>query len=104
MTTTETTPAAEPAILPALPELLALAAAVRGQDWADRLAPAMVGARDAGWDWERAGRFASDLIFSRDGDPKDLTDAAKPANRRETGTPPPADYRAARQALNGASE
>jgi hypothetical protein len=67
----------------AQPELLALAEAVRGQEWADRLAAALVAANGAGWDGIRAQQFASRLIYAPDAWPRDLIEAARwPAGGR----------------------
>jgi hypothetical protein len=79
------------ALMMATPELLNLARAVRGPGWATRLGAALEAARVADWDWGRRGKFAANLVFATDGDPKALTDAAggtprgaKPAARPDS--------------------
>ena len=91
---------AEPgALMMATPQLLELAKAVRGPDWAARLAPALVAAVDAGWDWARRGRTASLLIFDPDGDPRSLTEASRSPVKRADGPSSPSDeYRKLREA------
>jgi hypothetical protein len=84
----------------AVPELLALAAEVRGPKWRDDLAPALVAAQSANWDWPRIGKAASLLIFDPEGDPRSLTDATRdPVTRPRRASVPPAEWREARQAL-----
>ena len=84
----------------ATPQLLELAGAVRGQPWRDQLAPALVAARDAGWDWPRRALAACRLIFDPDGEPRTLTEAARsPVARGGGRSDPQAEWRAARQAL-----
>lgn len=56
-------------------ELLALAVKTRGWEWADGLERALAAAFNAGWAWDRAGLFASRLIFTADAWPRDLTEA-----------------------------
>lgn len=93
-------PAEPGALMMATPELLELAKAVRGHDWAARLAPALVAAVDAGWDWARRGRTASLLIFDPEGDPRSITEAARnPVQRAGGASVPPAEWRQARAEL-----
>ena len=82
-------------------ELLELAGAVRGHRWRDDLAPALVAAQSAGWDWPRRARLACRLIFDPQGEPRSLSDASRdPVARDERkASEPPAEWRAARQAL-----
>jgi hypothetical protein len=84
-------------------ELLDLAAAVRGQHWRDELAPALVAAQSAGWDWPRRARAACLLIFDPSGEPRSLTDASRdPVTRKPERAAPPPEYREARLALERA--
>lgn len=91
------------ALMMATAEVLALAAAVRGRRWRDELAPALVAAQSAGWDWPRRGRAACMLIFDPSGDPRSLTDASRdPVARKPDAAAPPPEYLEARQALERA--
>jgi hypothetical protein len=92
-------PAEPGALMMATPELLELARAVRGHDWSARLAPALVAAVDAGWDWARRGRTASLLIFDPEGDPRSITEAARnPVQRVGGPSAPSSEYRKLREA------
>lgn len=71
----------------AQPELLTLAAAMRGEDWADDLAAALIAAKHAGWDWPKAFRYATGLMADEDALPKDLTEAARDPLKRPGGPP-----------------
>lgn len=57
----------------AQPQLLDLAGAMRGQDWADDLAGALIAARNAGWDWPKAFLAAARLMADETAHPRDLT-------------------------------
>lgn len=71
-------------------ELLAFAAAARGEEWADELALALTACANAGWAWERAARQACQLILADGAQPRELRDAARvPAKAAPGGTPPP---------------
>lgn len=85
-------------------QLLDLAGAVHGHAWRDALAPALVGAQSAGWDWPRRARLACQLIFDPHGEPRSLTDASRdPVARSERRVSvPPDEFRAAREALERA--
>lgn len=88
-------------IQPARKELLALADAARGRDWAVRLASALSAAATNGWPWERAGLYAARLIFTPGSEPRDLLNAARgplarPGHLR---VPPTADFRAIKDAI-----
>lgn len=61
----------------AQPELLALAAAVRGDEWADELAKALAAAANAGWTWELAAWHACQLMFKDDAHPRDLRERVR---------------------------
>jgi hypothetical protein len=63
-------------IRPASRELIALATAARGEEWANDLDGALAAAHTNGWDWPRAGAYASQLIFNPQGSPRDLLAAA----------------------------
>ncbi|MDQ2874403.1 MAG: hypothetical protein M3Y33_06200 [Actinomycetota bacterium] len=85
--------------------LIGWAASVRGQVWADRLGMAMVAAASAGWEWERAAREACRLILRPGGEPRELTEAARPPVQRASGpSAPPAEWRQARKALAARQE
>jgi hypothetical protein len=87
-------------LMMATAQLLELASAVRGPAWRDQLAPALVAAQDAGWDWERRGRAACRLIFDASAEPRALTDATRdPVKRQERG-----DYTAGAAAVREALE
>jgi hypothetical protein len=79
----------------ATPQLLELAEAMRGPEWADDLAGALAAARNAGWDWPKAGRFACGLLFDGDATPRDLTEACRNPLKRGTGGDPEAYDRGA---------
>lgn len=83
----------------AQPELLALASAVRGEDWADDLALAMAAAHSAGWPWERAADYACRLMFRADAHPRDLTQAVRDPKARTEPSEPTGEWAAARAAL-----
>lgn len=61
----------------ATPQLLELARAVRGDDWATELAPALVGAHTAGWDWPKTLVYAVRLMADSGASPRDLTTAVR---------------------------
>lgn len=93
-------------IKPARTELLALAAAVRDEDWARHLDGALTAAANAGWDWRRAGREACRLIFGADdAEPREITDATRsPFQRPRLVPPPPAEVVPIRKRPLGAAE
>lgn len=61
----------------AQPELLALATAMRGEEWAGDLAGALAAAHNAGWDWPRAFRYATRLMADEEALPRDMAEAAR---------------------------
>lgn len=71
----------------AQPELLTLAAAMRGEEWADDLAGALIAAHHAGWDWPKTFLAAARLMADEDALPKDLTEATRDPLKRQ-GVPP----------------
>lgn len=71
----------------AQPQLLELAAAMRGEDWADDLAAALIAARNAGWDWPKAFLHATRLMADEDAHPRDLTQACRDPLSRQQGEP-----------------
>ena len=69
-------------IATATPQLLELAEAMRGEDWADDLAGALIAATHAGWDWPRRFLFAARLLADDDATPQDMRTAVRnPAKR-----------------------
>ena len=95
-------------INPARDELLALAARVRTEEWADELSLALVAAANAGWSWPRAALHACGLIFREDGQPRELRDAARdPLKPGPDGTAPQSvadELAAVRQRAKAASD
>lgn len=71
----------------AQPELLTLAAAMRGEEWADDLAGALIAAHHAGWDWPKTFIAATRLMADEDALPKDLTEATRDPLKRPGGPP-----------------
>lgn len=71
----------------AQPELLTLAAAMRGEEWADDLAGALIAAHHAGWDWPKTFVAATRLMADEDALPKDLTEATRDPLKRPGGPP-----------------
>lgn len=65
--------------------LLAWAEGERGPDFAEQLGAAIVGARDAGWDWDRIAPMAARLVTS--GHAHEMTDAVR-TFRRDQQHPP----------------
>jgi hypothetical protein len=84
------------AIKPASRELIALATAARGEDWASDLDGALAAARTAGWSWPRTALYAARLIFTEDASPRDLREAARDPLRRAPLAPPTGEYAAVR--------
>jgi hypothetical protein len=74
-------------IRPATPQLLDLAEAVRGTRWRDELAPALLSARAAGWDWPRTLLEVARLLVAEDASPGDLAAAARRPLPRVTVAP-----------------
>lgn len=72
----------------ATPQLIELARAVRGDDWADELAPALVGAHTAGWDWPKTLLYAVRLMADSDASARDLTSAVRSPLKRPGGSDP----------------
>lgn len=68
-------------IEPATPQLLELAEAMRGPEWADDLAGGLVAATNAGWDWPRRFRFVSRMLADENARPRDLVKAVRGAAR-----------------------
>ena len=60
------------AIQSATTQLLELAEAMRGPEWADDLAGPLVAAKNAGWDWPRTFLFAARLLADENASPRDL--------------------------------
>ena len=72
----------------ATPQLLELAEAMRGPEWADDLAGALAAARNSGWDWPKAFLFAARLLADEDASPRDLVTALRdPLERRGPADP-----------------
>lgn len=94
------------AIQPASRELVALATAARGEDWASDLDGALAAASNAGWSWPRTALYAARLIFTEDASPRDLREAARDPLARRRPKAPPAEYATGRprSAALGASE
>lgn len=61
----------------ATPELLALAEAMRGEDWADDLAGPIVAAKNAGWEWPRIFAFVTRMLCDESACPHDLAVAIR---------------------------
>jgi hypothetical protein len=61
----------------ATPQLLELAEAMRGPEWADDLAGALDAARNADWDWPKRFLAAARLLADEDAHPRDLTAAVR---------------------------
>jgi hypothetical protein len=68
-------------------ELLALAAAMRGEEWASDLAAALIAARNGGWDWPKAFLYAARLMADEDAHPRDLTAATRDPLSKRQGEP-----------------
>jgi hypothetical protein len=61
----------------AQPELLALAEAMRGPEWADDLAGALIAAGYSGWPLKQAYGEVFRLLLDEDGHPRELRDACR---------------------------
>lgn len=72
----------------ATPQLIELARAVRGDEWADELAPALVGAHTAGWDWPKTLLYAVRLMADSGASARDLTSALRSPLKRSGGNDP----------------
>lgn len=96
-----TTHEEEPFLLPAQPQLIALAVTMRPTWDADELERAICGARTAGWSWEKTYAAVHQLLTIRDSTPYHLTVAVRDPRNRPT-TPssgPSAEYLEAKAAL-----
>jgi hypothetical protein len=72
----------------ATPQLLELAEAMRGPEWADDLAGALAAARNAGWDWPKAFLAAARLMADEEAHPRDLTATVRdPLHRNASNDP-----------------
>lgn len=58
-------------------ELLELAAVMRGEDWADDLAGALIAADHAGWEWPDRFLYATRLMADEGATPQDLRNALR---------------------------
>jgi len=72
----------------ATPQLIELARAVRVDEWADELAPALVGAHTAGWDWPKTLLYAVRLMADSGASARDLTSAVRNPLKRPGGNDP----------------
>jgi hypothetical protein len=72
----------------ATPQLLELAEAMRGPEWADDLAGALAAARNAGWDWPKAFLAAARLMADENAHPRDLTATVRDPLKRGPGGDP----------------
>ena len=72
-------------IATATPQLLELAEAMRGEDWADDLAGALIAATHAGWDWPKRFLFAARLMADEGASPQDLRTAVRNPVKRDQG-------------------
>ncbi len=70
-------------IATATPQLLELAEAMRGEDWADDLAGALIAATHAGWDWPKRFRFAARLLADEGATPQDMRTAVRNPVKRD---------------------
>jgi len=96
-----TTHPEEPFLLPAQPELIALAVTMRPTWDADELERAICGASTAGWPWEKTYAAVHRLLMIRDSTPYHLTVAVRDPRHR-TAAPssgPSAEYLEAKAAL-----
>jgi hypothetical protein len=93
-----TTTPEEPFLLPAQPELIALAVTMRPTWDPAELERAIVGARQANWPWERTFAAVFRLLMIRDATPYHLVEAVRDPRKRVTapGNGPSAEYLAIR--------
>lgn len=96
-----TTHPEEPFLLPAQPELIALAVTMRPTWDRDELERAICGARTAGWPWERTYAAVSRLLQIRDASPYDLVIEVRDPRTRvpAPASGPSAEYQQAKAAL-----
>lgn len=96
-----TTHTEEPFLLPAQPELVAMAAVMRPAWDRDELERAITGARQAGWPWERTFAAVTRLLLIRDSRPYDLVEEVRDPRKRVAAPAggPSAEYLQAKAAL-----
>lgn len=92
----------------AQPQLLELAEAMRGPDWARDLGGALIAAKNAGWDWPKAFLAAARLMADPDAYPRDLTVSLRDPVRSAASTGDPdaakARYEEAKAIADAAAE
>jgi hypothetical protein len=70
-------------INPATPQLLELAEAMRGPEWADDLAGGLIAAENAEWHWLQAFRFVVRMLADENARPRDLVTAVRGTARAD---------------------